>query len=172
MDGSHGAGVGAGVGLLFGALAGSAASASSGYSVQQRYDSAYLQCMYAKGHQVPMAAPARSANPRYRNYPPAAGTYYPPPPPPGYESAQATPSPSPGVSSPPRAPSAASDRLFIYPRNGQSAAQTTEDRNDCGRWATDQTGYDASQSTRADLSRGEYRRAISACLEGRGYTVR
>jgi hypothetical protein len=95
MDGSHGAGVGAGIGLLFGALAGSEASAASGYSVQQRYDSAYLQCMYAKGHQVPMAAPARSAAPRYRSYPPAAGAHYPPPPP-GYEAAQVPPPPPPG----------------------------------------------------------------------------
>ncbi len=55
IDGGHGAGVGAGTGLAFGGLAGVGAGESAGYTVQQRYDVAYVQCMYADGHRVPVA---------------------------------------------------------------------------------------------------------------------
>jgi outer membrane lipoprotein SlyB len=86
IGGHNSTATGAGIGLLFGALAGADAANASGYSVQQRYDSAFLQCMYARGNKVPMAARAvRSPAPRY--YAPAPPVYYnypPPPPPPGY----------------------------------------------------------------------------------------
>jgi len=55
MDGGHGAGVGAGTGLAFGTLAGMDAGSGSGYNVQQRYDVAYMQCMYSYGHRIPVA---------------------------------------------------------------------------------------------------------------------
>lgn len=168
IGGHHDAAAGAGVGLLMGAMAGSAAAASSGYDLQRRYDSAYVQCMYAKGNQVPMAAPRRPAEYRRGYYPPSPVVDYPPPPG-GYEAAQAPPPPPPSRGS---APLAAADRLFVYPRNGQSEGQTANDRSECSRWATEQTGYDASRPTPADARRSDYRRAISACLEGRGYTVR
>src|SRR5882724_7652160 len=48
MGGNSGAGVGAGIGLAGGALAGTGASSQSAYSLQQRYDFGYQQCMYAK----------------------------------------------------------------------------------------------------------------------------
>jgi outer membrane protein OmpA-like peptidoglycan-associated protein len=79
-----GAAIGAGSGLLIGSAAGSGYAAASYYEAQQRYDNAYLQCMYAKGHRVPVygnlgeqksAASAKSAPPPPANYPP------PPPPP-------------------------------------------------------------------------------------------
>ena len=73
-----GAAIGAGVGLLFGSLAGANASGAISYDVQRRYDSAYLQCMYARGNQVPAAAAPRS----YRAPPPYGYPYYPPPAPP------------------------------------------------------------------------------------------
>src|SRR5438094_7331176 len=50
----HGAAIGAGTGLLVGSAAGSNAAGYSYYSVQRRYDNAYVQCMYAKGNQVPV----------------------------------------------------------------------------------------------------------------------
>ena len=80
IDGSSGAGVGAGVGLLFGTLAGSSAANASSYSLQQRYDIGYTQCMYAKGHKVPVSGRFASANerPEPRRY------STPPPPPPSY----------------------------------------------------------------------------------------
>ena len=77
MDGSSGAGVGAGVGLLVGALAGSGAANASSYSLQQRYDIGYTQCMYAKGHKVPVSGRFASANER-----PSQRYSTPPPPPP------------------------------------------------------------------------------------------
>lgn len=74
INGSHGAGVGAGTGLLIGGMAGTSAGQASAYGTQQRYDFAYQQCMYAKGHRVPAAS-------RFSNDPRQG--YYPPPPP-GY----------------------------------------------------------------------------------------
>src|SRR5919201_4199505 len=50
-----GAAVGAGAGLLGGTAVG-AGNASTAYrSVQRRYDASYMQCMYAKGNQIPVA---------------------------------------------------------------------------------------------------------------------
>ncbi len=83
LGGSQGAVAGAGIGTAGGALAGSGAASRSGYTLQQRYDFGYQQCMYAKGHQIPMAGrydrPYRAA-PRPSAPPPPPGT--PPPPPP------------------------------------------------------------------------------------------
>jgi hypothetical protein len=76
---SGAAGVGAGVGLLGGALAGSSAGYYSGYSLQQRYDVGYTQCMYAKGHKVPVTGRYTSSYERDSRDRPA---YYSPPPPP------------------------------------------------------------------------------------------
>ena len=80
--GSHGAAVGAGVGLLGGSLAGASAGNVSAYEAQRRYDIAYTQCMYAKGHKVPMSGRVAPANRPYYAPPPPPGA--PPPPPPGY----------------------------------------------------------------------------------------
>jgi outer membrane lipoprotein SlyB len=61
IGGHRGAGAGAGTGLLAGSLMGASAGDSSGYGAQQRYDNAYVQCMYAKGDQVPTNGQLRSA---------------------------------------------------------------------------------------------------------------
>lgn len=76
FGGGEGAAVGAGVGLLTGAAVGTGTAQTSGYATQQRYDNAYIQCMYAAGHRVPVYG--MTPAPRARSY------YYPPPPPPGY----------------------------------------------------------------------------------------
>jgi hypothetical protein len=76
MGGRGGAATGAGAGLAVGAMAGTGAGQSSGYALQRRYDIGYQQCMYAKGHRVPVAG--RFADPH-----PATYTSPPPPPPPG-----------------------------------------------------------------------------------------
>jgi hypothetical protein len=76
IDGRHGAATGAGAGLLIGALAGAGAGESSAYNLQQRYDFAYQQCMYAKGNRVPVSGRMTYSSPS-TNYPPS------PPPPPG-----------------------------------------------------------------------------------------
>lgn len=56
-----GAGIGAASGLLLGTATGASAGQASGNTVQHRYDIAYSQCMYAKGHLVPgtSVAPVR-----------------------------------------------------------------------------------------------------------------
>jgi hypothetical protein len=93
---SRGAGVGAGTGLLFGSAAGAGAADTSGRSLQHRYDAGYIQCMYAKGHKVPVAGRFSSA-PQRSAPPPPRGTYAPPPPPgSGY-----APPPAPGTYAPP-----------------------------------------------------------------------
>ncbi len=48
-----GAAIGAASGLLLGSSIGLSSDQGAGWSAQQRYDAAYVQCMYAKGNQVP-----------------------------------------------------------------------------------------------------------------------
>jgi hypothetical protein len=88
-----GAAVGAGAGLLGGTAVGYGAGQSAGATAQGRFDMAYMQCMYAKGNQIPVARgsqpayasppppPAPPSPPPANIPPPPAGT--PPPPPPG-----------------------------------------------------------------------------------------
>lgn len=92
---SRGAGVGAGVGLLAGSAAGAGAGQGSGYELQRRYDYAYQQCMYAKGHRIPVAG--RYSEPRASTPPPPPpGTYTPPPPaPPSSTAPRPAPPPPP-----------------------------------------------------------------------------
>jgi hypothetical protein len=100
IGGSQGAGAGAGVGLIGGSMIGTGMSESSGYSLQRRYDVGYQQCMYAKGHQIPMAgryAPYQQANRQAAPPPPPPPAGPPPPPPPGV--APAVPPPPPAKSS-------------------------------------------------------------------------
>jgi hypothetical protein len=52
--------------------------------MQQRYDRAFLQCMYAKGHKVPVSG-------RYVEEKLQAAAETPPPPPPGEPPAEAPP---------------------------------------------------------------------------------
>jgi hypothetical protein len=73
-DAGVGAAVGAGSGLLLGTASGAEAGAGAGRSLQWRYDVSYMQCMYAKGNQVP----GTSAAPQSSYVPPPPGT--PPPP--------------------------------------------------------------------------------------------
>jgi uncharacterized protein YcfJ len=59
VGGHQGAGAGAAGGLVIGTMAGSEEGAYGRYDAQYRYNLAYMQCMYAKGNQVPgYAAPA------------------------------------------------------------------------------------------------------------------
>lgn len=80
IGGSEGAGVGAGVGLLVGSAEGANASGRSTYGMQRRYDGAYVQCMYAKGHRVPVSG-RFVTSPKPSAMPPPPSRYMPPPPP-------------------------------------------------------------------------------------------
>jgi hypothetical protein len=72
------------------------------------------------------------------------------------------------------------DQLFIYPRQNQSEQQQATDRYECHRWAVSQTGFDPTQlpgpggvpEDQRGQKRADYQRAMSACLDGRGYTVK
>ncbi|MFY9509622.1 MAG: hypothetical protein WAQ05_01435 [Rubrivivax sp.] len=52
----------------------------------------------------------------------------------------------------------------IYPRNGQNSQQTEYDRQECNRWATTQPQAVADASV--------FQRAVEACMDGRGYTMK
>ncbi len=97
-------------------------------------------------------------------YPPPEDSYYPPP-------AQSSPAP-------PSASQGSGGKMFIYPRQGQSEEQKAEDVNKCHDWAVGQTGFDPARPPAGSLDAqtiqksGNYFRAISACLDARGYTVK
>jgi len=67
---------------------------------------------------------------------------------------------------------ASAAELYVYPARGQTDDQAQRDRYECHLWAVDQTRFDPSMGDADAAQSGEYRRAISACLEGRGYTVK
>lgn len=63
--------------------------------------------------------------------------------------------------------------LFAYPNAGQSENEQTNDRYDCHLWAVGETDIDPSLDPSASaLDRSDYKRAITACLEARDYTVK
>lgn len=96
IGGGQGAAIGAGTGLLAGGIVGSSTADRSGYMSQRQYDMSYIQCMYAKGHRVPVSGRITGNQPASSNSntgpritkpsesftppPPPSGT--PPPPPP------------------------------------------------------------------------------------------
>lgn len=88
-DPAAGAAIGGGSGLLLGSASASDSYSGSGYLAQNRYDDAYIQCMYAKGHQVPV--PASVA--KYQQSAPAAPAYTPPPPASSYPAPNTPPPP-------------------------------------------------------------------------------
>lgn len=69
---------------------------------------------------------------------------------------------------------ATTDQWFVYPIRGQSQQQLANDRYECNRWSTNESGYDPDLRSHRNPETGpvNYGRALSACLEGRGYAVR
>lgn len=82
-----GAAVGSGVGLLTGTAVGADRAADAQWLVQRRYDVAYMQCMYAEGHEIPMPRgyqqplTSQDSAAARRNIPPPPPGRPPPPPP-------------------------------------------------------------------------------------------
>ena len=72
VGGAEGAAIGAASGALVGSAAGSNTGHVSAGAVQQRYDTAFIQCMYAKGNRVPVSGQLTEAS---------MPNPYPPPPP-------------------------------------------------------------------------------------------
>jgi hypothetical protein len=105
-----------------------------------------------------------------------------PPADPGYAGQPADPSYAapPPAGGPPPAPAGAyppaqtplAGGLFAYPANGQSEQQQSQDKWECHQWAVGQTGYDPTAPGGNPAGRPAYLHALSACLQGRGYSVR
>jgi hypothetical protein len=89
----HGAAIGAGSGLVLGGASGANTAGYSSYALQRSYDTAYMQCMYSRGNQVPgyMAYRAPATRMPVYSYPPQS---YPVP--------AAPPEPAPPLNYPPR----------------------------------------------------------------------
>jgi hypothetical protein len=109
----------------------------------------------------------------YYTYDPSASGYVVTTPPPaqdqgGADQSAAQPDPNANYSNPPPAnypAPAAGGGLYAYPKNGQSDEQQSSDRQECEQWANGQTGSDSSGNS------PDYQRALTACLQGRGYSV-
>jgi hypothetical protein len=98
--------------------------------------------------------------------------YYVPPPVVIREQPQVYVQPAPSVQ-----PSSAQG-IFVYARQGQSEELQAKDRYECHSWAASQTQYDPTQPTggmpQAQLNQmhADYQRAMGACLDGRGYSIK
>ncbi len=92
----------------------------------------------------------------------------------GYMVTEPPPGAAPPVAAAPVQPAPA-DRTFIYPRKGQSQQQQAADQYECHRWAVGQTAFDPTQPSASGADpqkRSDYQRAMGACLDARGYTVK
>ncbi|HEY8518836.1 MAG TPA: hypothetical protein VIN61_02050 [Gammaproteobacteria bacterium] len=63
-------------------------------------------------------------------------------------------------------------KLYVYPAGGQSEQQMADDRYDCHVWAVDESGHDPTLGMGRREEADAYRRAFTACMEGRNYVVR
>jgi len=72
----------------------------------------------------------------------------------------------------------AENKMFIYPRKGQSEKQQADDRFECHTWAVGQTNYDPTRNPsgipvdQLMQKRSDYQRAMASCLDARGYTAK
>lgn len=66
----------------------------------------------------------------------------------------------------------ASGKVYAYPTNGQNEQQQATDQQQCRDWASDQVGNESTTSGNAPVNSADYRRAVVACLEGRGYSAK
>jgi opacity protein-like surface antigen len=80
---------------------------------------------------------------------------------------------------PPATPSTQlAEDFSVYPKNGQTREQQSADLFQCYGWAKGQSGFDPTQLNggvpqgETAARREQYRRALTVCLEARGYTVR
>lgn len=63
--------------------------------------------------------------------------------------------------------------VIAYPAKDQSAEQQSRDRYECHTWAVSQSGFDPASARTAPAASvaDTYKRALGACLTGRGYSV-
>ena len=87
IGGGRGAAIGAGAGALGGTAVGAGPAGQAQYSLQQRYDLAYSQCMYSRGNRCPVSPARRGPRPATRRVIASPATWLSAPPgyaPPGY----------------------------------------------------------------------------------------
>jgi len=72
-----------------------------------------------------------------------------------------------------QAPVGVSYDVIAYPARGQTPDQQSRDRYECHTWAVGQSGFDPAAASQAPVPgvADTYRRALGACLNGRGYSV-
>jgi hypothetical protein len=70
-----------------------------------------------------------------------------------------------GEGAAPNAVAGSAGQIFMYPKNGQSQEQQTTDKAECQQWASQQAGQVAQNGS-------DYQRAMTACVEGRGYSAK
>lgn len=81
IGGHQGAGIGAGAGLIVGSASGADAGQRYSYDSQRQYDNAYIQCMYAGGHRVPVSGSMARSMTEQSSPAVTPGGAIPPPPP-------------------------------------------------------------------------------------------
>lgn len=110
LGGGDGARVGAGLGLFSGTAVGAGNAQAASYTTQQRLDNSYYQCMYSRGHKVPMPASyartlrqtsTRSAPAPYVSAPPPYAAIPPPNAPPPNAATPPPNAPPPNAAIPP-----------------------------------------------------------------------
>jgi opacity protein-like surface antigen len=83
-----------------------------------------------------------------------------------------------GLTQPGEPPADSPDHLYLSPKNGQTQEQQWADRYACHSWAKGQSAFDPANKADGAAPdehasrRAQYRRAMTACLEARGYSVR
>jgi hypothetical protein len=110
------------------------------------------------------------ANDVYYTWNPAYDGYTATDPPPAADTGASVSDGSYDASAPPPAPATDPNaggqqaQIFMYPKNGQSEAQQSTDKRECQQWAASQAGQGAGTGD-------DYRRALLACVTGRGYSA-
>jgi hypothetical protein len=61
--------------------------------------------------------------------------------------------------------------LYVYPGEGQTIEQLAIDENECHQWAQQQAQAQAQAEAQSAERLESFKKAYSACMEGRKYTV-
>ena len=101
----------------------------------------------------------------YYTYSPSYAGYVATDPPPVAESSTAADGAASSAGPAPGDGAAMAGQIIMYPKNAQSAEQQATDKAECQQWAEQQAGPVAQNGS-------DYRRAMTACVEGRGYSAR
>jgi len=163
--GWHHRGYSSGVWLGLGALLGSGLTLAVGSGSRHGYGGAiaYTSPPFYYGR------PSYAAPPVYAQPAPV----YQDPPVYGYGPDTATQAPAPMAYAGVAGGSSSRFDVAARPAQGQDEEQQARDRQECSRWAMNQSGFDPANVTRwtTSVATESYRRALGGCLQDRGYSV-